>query len=44
MIPAQQVAAILGGPKALGHPVSNLMDLDAIVAQGIPKHGNRLSR
>lgn len=37
MIPAQQIAAILGGPEALGHPVNNLMDLDEVVAQGIPR-------
>ena len=37
MIPAQKIAAILGGPEALGHPVNNLMDLDEVVAQGIPR-------
>jgi putative toxin-antitoxin system antitoxin component (TIGR02293 family) len=37
MIPAQKIAAILGGPEALGHPVNNLMDLDEILAQGIPR-------
>jgi putative toxin-antitoxin system antitoxin component (TIGR02293 family) len=37
MIPAQKIAAILGGPEALGHPVNNLMDLDEVVSQGIPR-------
>ena len=37
MIAAEKIAAILGGPEALGHPVNNLMDLDEVVAQGIPR-------
>lgn len=38
MIPAQQIAAILGGPETLGHPVNSLMDLDEVVAHGIPRN------
>lgn len=37
MIPARQVAEILGGPETLGQPVESLMDLDEVVAQGIPR-------
>lgn len=37
MIPAQKIAAILGGAEVLGQPVNNLMDLDEVVAQGIPR-------
>lgn len=32
-----RVAEVLGGPQVLGRAVENLMDLDEVVAQGIPR-------
>jgi putative toxin-antitoxin system antitoxin component (TIGR02293 family) len=37
MIPAKQVAEVLGGQPVLGQPVESLMDLDEVVAHGIPR-------
>lgn len=37
MISASQFADVLGGRPILGQPVKNLMDLDEVTAQGIPR-------
>ncbi len=37
MIAAQQIAEVLGGADALGNPVHDLMELDELVAKGIPR-------
>ena len=37
MVTAQEIAEILGGPDALGHSIHSMMDLDEVVAGGIPK-------
>jgi putative toxin-antitoxin system antitoxin component (TIGR02293 family) len=37
MTTAQQIADVLGGPVTLGHKVESLMDLDEVVAAGIPR-------
>nr|MBS0019199.1 DUF2384 domain-containing protein [Gammaproteobacteria bacterium] len=37
MIAAQQIAEVLGGAAALGNPVHDLMELDELVAKGIPR-------
>ena len=36
MLSENQVQAILGGPKLLGHKVSNPADLDDLIRQGLP--------
>ena len=37
MIAAQQIAELLGGADALGNPVHDMMELDELVAKGIPR-------
>jgi putative toxin-antitoxin system antitoxin component (TIGR02293 family) len=37
MIVAQQIAELLGGVDALGNPVHDMMELDELVAKGIPR-------
>jgi putative toxin-antitoxin system antitoxin component (TIGR02293 family) len=37
MIAAQQIADLLGGADALGNPVHDMMELDELVAKGIPR-------
>jgi putative toxin-antitoxin system antitoxin component (TIGR02293 family) len=37
MIATQQIVDVLGGADALGCPVHDLMELDALVATGIPR-------
>ena len=37
MIAAQQIAELLGGVDALGNPVHDMMELDELVAKGIPR-------
>lgn len=37
MIAAQQIAELLGGVDVLGNPVHDMMELDELVAKGIPR-------
>lgn len=37
MIAAEQIADVLGGADTLGNPVHDLMELDELVAKGIPR-------
>ena len=37
MIAAQQIADLLGGADALGNPIHDMMELDELVAKGIPR-------
>ena len=36
-IAAEQIADVLGGPRALGRRVKSMRELDDIVRQGMPK-------
>ena len=37
MIATQQIVDVLGGEDALGNPVQDMMELDELVAKGIPR-------
>jgi putative toxin-antitoxin system antitoxin component (TIGR02293 family) len=37
LVSPQQIADVLGGVEALGHEVDSLLDLDEVVAAGIPR-------
>lgn len=37
VIPAEQIANVLGGPPILGRRVTNMRELDEIVSAGLPK-------
>jgi putative toxin-antitoxin system antitoxin component (TIGR02293 family) len=37
MIAAHQIADLLGGADALGNPIHDMMELDELVAKGIPR-------
>jgi len=37
VIPAEQIANVLGGPTVLGRRVTNMRELDEVVRTGIPK-------
>lgn len=39
MVNAHEIAQVLGGRKALGRPIRSMMELDELVAQGIPRLG-----